>query len=203
MRFEEIPHNVIDKARTGDHLALEELCLMVQPGAYAVLLSLLRDADDAADALQESLIRVVRFLPTLRDAAALPGWLMRLLVNQANSARHRAPTAIIDVATLESDGGNSRIATTSTAPTSPRQAAVQAELGDILNKAIANLPPRQRTALVFFEMEQLSIRKIAELMELTDGAVKFHLHEARKNLRARLTEGGIGMDMLLTEESTR
>lgn len=202
MRFEEIPQNVIEKARSGDHLALEELCLMVQPGAYAVLLSLLRNADDAADALQESLIRVVRFLPSVRDTATFPGWLMRLLINQANSTRHRAPTAVIDVASLDNNDGSARIAATSSAPASPRRAAAQTELGDILNKSIANLPPRQRTALVFFEMEQLSIRKIAELMELTDGAVKFHLHEARKNLRARLTENGIGADMLITEEST-
>lgn len=191
MRFEEIPHTLILRAQEGDPAALEEFCMIVQPGAYAVLLSLLRNGEDASDALQESMIRIIRFLPDLRDPAALPGWLMRLLSNQAAAGHRQRPAAVIDVSSLDAEKDAAKIASTSAPPPSPRRAAERSEIQKHINHAITLLPDRQRTALVLFEVEQLTIRQVAQIMELTDGAVKFHLHEARKNLRRHLEEIGI------------
>jgi RNA polymerase sigma-70 factor (ECF subfamily) len=200
VRFDEIPHNVIEQARAGNFRAMETLCEMIQPGAYAVLLSMLRDGDDAADALQEVLIRVIRFLPSLRETSLLPAWLMRTLTNQANTTRKATPANVIDVSEMaETDVGN-RLTTTTAAPPSPRTAAAALEISALINQAIVELPPRQKTALILFEMEQLSIKEVGAIMELTDGAVKFHLHEARKNLRKRLAELGVSAEELSGEE---
>ena len=57
---------------------------------------------------------------------------------------------------------------------------------DDINAAIRQLPPRQRDAIVLFEVEDLSIREISELLGCSEGAVKFHIHEARKRLRGLL-----------------
>jgi RNA polymerase sigma-70 factor (ECF subfamily) len=177
---------------------MERLCEMIQPGAHAVLLSVLRHQDDASDALQDALIRVVRFLPTLRDTALFPAWLMRTLVNQANTARKKLPATVIDVAELEESA--THVSSTTATPPSPRSAAAASEVTRLINQAVAELPPRQRTALVLFEMEQLSVKQVATIMELTDGAVKFHLHEARKNLRARLVDLGLSASELSQEQ---
>ncbi len=191
MRFEEIPISTRERAREGQADALESLCLLVQPDAYAVLLSLLRNHEDASDALQESMVRMIRFLPHLRDLNAFPGWLMRLLVNQAAVTYKHRSRPVVDITSLDPSAAQNAVAPTASAPLSPRRAAENHEMAAIINEAISHLPERQKAAIVLFEMEQLSIRKVAEIMELTDGAVKFHLHEARKNVRLALQEAGI------------
>lgn len=170
--------------------------MMVQPGAYAVLLSLLRDHDDACDALQNSLIRIIRFLPNLRDMDSLPGWIMRLLVNQAASGHRQRSKPVIDFSQLNQKAGEETVLPLHSAPLSPRRTAEQHELQALILAAVSKIPERQKTALTLFEVEQLTIREVAEVMEITDGAVKFHLHEARKNVKSHLQELGISNALL-------
>lgn len=191
MRFEDIPQSLVRRAREGQREAMEELCKLIQPGAYAVLLSLLRNTDDASDALQDSMLRVLRFLPGLRDAHTLPGWLMRLLTNQAIESRRRSSAPVVDLTSLDESAASVAVAPMSSQPLSPRHAAETSEMSIKINQAVAALSARQRTALVLFEMENLTVREVAVLMEITDGAVKFHLHEARKNMRASLEKIGV------------
>jgi len=199
VRFEEIPHTLIEKARQSHPDALEEFCLMVQPDAYAVLLSLLRNHDDASDALQEALIRIIRFLPKLRDVKSFPGWIMRLLVNQAANSHKSRSAPVVDIESLGDDAHASVQSITST-PLSPRRSAENHEMRERINHTILSLTERQKTALVLFEMEGLTIHEVAEAMEVTDGAVKFHLHEARKNMKRALVSAGIP-DASMLEES--
>jgi RNA polymerase sigma-70 factor (ECF subfamily) len=199
VRFEEIPQQLIERAREGRFDALEELCLMVQPDAYAVLLSLLRNADDAEDALQETLIRVIRFLPKLRDVKSMPGWLMRLLVNQAAATRKSRSRVTADIQDIDDFAVSNNQASMAASPPSPRRAAETSEVHRLINSAIQGLPDRQKTALILYETEMLTVHQVAEAMDLTDGAIKFHLHEARKNLRSALQEMGIG-DANLSQE---
>lgn len=181
---------------------MEQLCRQVQSGGYAVLLSILRNPEDAADALQEALIRLVRFLPGLRTPSQFSGWMMRLLINQAHTARRKNTATVVDL--MQSpDGTDSLVPAEPATPSSqsPRRIAASAELATYINQAVSELPPRQKSVLVLFEMEQMSIREIAEVLELTDGAIKFHLHEARRNLRRNLNDLGISSDELIREES--
>ncbi len=203
MRFENIPHLLVQRAREGQTDAMEEFCLMVQPGAYAVLLSLLRNHDDASDALQDSMVRIIRFLPSMRDPRALPGWLMRLLTNQAAESRRRGVAPVIDVGELEEGAAGAAVAATSSQPLSPRRSAETHEMNARINQAVATLSERQKVALVLFEIEDLSIIEVARIMEITSGAVKFHLHEARKNMRARLRLIGVSGSSLCEEAPTR
>lgn len=202
MRFSNISQELIASARGGSAQAMEELCLAVQPGAYAVLLSVLRDADDAADALQESLVRMVRHLASLRVIEKFPGWLMRILVNQATSLQKRPAANIIDLALIDEVQQQSSTPLSGGDNPSPREVAAQTQMLGIINEAIRQLPARQKTAMVLFEMERLPIREVAQIMELTDGAVKFHLHEGRKNLRKHLIELGISPHDLAREEGS-
>jgi RNA polymerase sigma-70 factor (ECF subfamily) len=57
-----------------------------------------------------------------------------------------------------------------------------------VNTAIAQLPPRQRSAIILYELENRPVREIAEILECSEGAVKFNLHEARKKLQELLRD---------------
>lgn len=55
-----------------------------------------------------------------------------------------------------------------------------------LAQAMASLPKQQRVAMALFYVHELSVAEVAAAMELSAGAVKFHLHEGRKRLRPLL-----------------
>lgn len=61
-------------------------------------------------------------------------------------------------------------------------------------EALATLSPQQRIAASLYYVEQLSVAEVAHAMELSDGAVKFHLHRARAALRPGLTDIAAGGD---------
>lgn len=173
--------------------------MMVQGDAYAVLLSLLRNVDNANDALQESLLRMVRFLPGLRDRGAFAGWMMRLLVNQARVTGRAAGVPVVDVAALDDAAAQGAVVQMGAGPVSPRRAAQSGEIRQAVNAAIGELPEQQRVAIILFEVEQFTVREVARVMELSEGAVKFHLHEARKRLRVALSQAGVDGSMLVEE----
>ncbi|MCB0994881.1 MAG: sigma-70 family RNA polymerase sigma factor [Acidimicrobiales bacterium] len=64
---------------------------------------------------------------------------------------------------------------------------------DRLARALSSLPDRQRTAIALHYVEGLSVHEVALVMKVSEGAVKYHLHEGRKKLEPlldpRATEG--------------
>ena len=61
---------------------------------------------------------------------------------------------------------------------------------DELETLLASLPPQQRTAVALYYVDELSVAEVAAAMELAEGSVKSHLHDARRRLRAVLEREG-------------
>jgi RNA polymerase sigma-70 factor (ECF subfamily) len=57
---------------------------------------------------------------------------------------------------------------------------------EAIEEAIGELPDRQQTAVILFEVEGCSIKEVSEIMGCSEGAVKFNVHTARKKLQGRL-----------------
>lgn len=122
------------------------------------------------DLLQDTFARALASLSTLREAAAFPGWILRIARNLAASA-HRRPPA--------SDEGLSELATTAAGPE-----AIAAAHG--LLRVVSRLPVKLREVLILRLVEGLSGPEIAELTGLTHGTVRVYLHEGMHRLRAQL-----------------
>lgn len=99
-------------------------------------------------------------------------------------ARHNDEVLLDE--TIEVD--NRDVVAASTAPTSPREELERKELSRKINDAIAKLPARQRAAIILYEVEGHSVGEVAELLDSSEGAVKFNLHEARKKLQLFLAD---------------
>src|SRR5215468_10009046 len=80
---------LVAHATAGDREALDELVRAVQHRVYALALRMLGNPDEAADASQEILIRVVTRLGTFRGEAAFPTWVHRVASNYLLTARAR------------------------------------------------------------------------------------------------------------------
>jgi RNA polymerase sigma-70 factor (ECF subfamily) len=63
---------------------------------------------------------------------------------------------------------------------------------DEMDQLLSELSQQQRLCVALYYVEQLSTAEIAQTLDLSAGAVKFHLHRARERLRGLLTEKGLG-----------
>jgi RNA polymerase sigma-70 factor (ECF subfamily) len=136
-------------------------------------------ADCVADAFERAFVRWRR-IARLDDPVA---WVRRVAINRAHDVHRRSTRGIRAVERL--------------AATAAAQPAEQAEPhsfrpDDQIMDAITALPQQQRTVVVLHYLEDMSVIDVATTMGLTDGAVKYHLHQARERLRAHLDTPGEG-----------
>lgn len=187
MRFEGVDIALLEACRAGNLAAFERLCRAVEDDLYGFLFSLLRDHDATDEALQECLIRMHRHLPGLRDLERFPGWLMKVAVNQSRTVQARARAVPLQPLEEGFEYPNEQVLGNPHAGDSPHAVAQRAEMMAEVDAAIAALPERQRAAIVLFEIEDRPIREIAAMLDCSEGAVKFNIHEARKKLRDALS----------------
>jgi RNA polymerase sigma factor (sigma-70 family) len=167
------------RARLSSDERLARLVSRGNAGAFAVLYrrhhqvlyrycrSIVRDEDDAQDALQSAMTRALAALQAgERDLAVRP-WLFRIAHNEAVSLlRRRRPNASLDERLERADGAIER-----TLEQRERFAALVADL--------QSLPERQRAALVMRELSGLPIKEIAAALSTSPGAAKQAVFEAR------------------------
>lgn len=127
-------------------------------------------AQEVEDLVQDTFARALASLSTLREAAAFPGWILRIARNLAASAHRRLPA---------SDEGLGELATTAAGPE-----AITAAHG--LLGVVSRLPLKLREVLILRLVEGLNGPEIAELTGLTHGTVRVYLHEGMQRLRAEL-----------------
>ena len=126
------------------------------------------DREVAADCVQEAFTRAfVRWgrVSRLEDPA---GWVRHVALNKIRDHFRKAERGRRAVERLQADAR-----TVADAPAEPSDLA----------ERLAALPEQQRIAAALFYVEDLSVAEIAHAMQLSDGAVKYHLHAARTSLR--------------------
>jgi RNA polymerase sigma factor (sigma-70 family) len=187
LRFDCVPAELVERCRAGHPDALDSLCRSIQDDLYAFILSHVRHTDDAADLLQDCLIRVCRSISTLREPSRFAPWIMRMALNLCHSHfANPGKGRVVFMEDLATPIEPQQLAASSAPPPSPRDATAAKEIQDFINSAIGDLPQKQKAAILLYEVEHLPVKKIAELLECSEGAVKFNLHEARNKLRIAL-----------------
>ena len=185
MSLRDVPVALVEACRQGDRGAVEQLLGLISPDVYRIVYSMLRDHDETDEVVQETLIRLFRYIHKLKDADRFASWVMRIAVNQVQTWRMKKSRQRLYEVTesMENDEG---VVVLAGRPANPRDAAVHRQMREHIENAMGTLPDRQQTAVVLFEIEGCSIKEIAEAMSCSEGAVKFNIHEARKKLQRRL-----------------
>lgn len=186
MALSQVPVELIQSCQRGEKGAIENLIQQISPDLYRILFSMLRDHDDTDEVLQETLIRLFRYIGALKDVERFPAWVMRIAVNQVQSFRVRKGRTRLYEIEDSREISNSAVVLGGATPSDPRENMMREQIRDEIAGAMKSLPDRQRMATVLFEVEGLSIKEIAEILECSEGAVKFNIHEGRKKLKRRL-----------------
>jgi RNA polymerase sigma-70 factor, ECF subfamily len=167
---------LVERVRGGDPAAFEVLVNRYLRRAFSVAYRLLGQKEDAEDLVQEAFMAVLQRIDTFQAGRPFAPWFFRILVNRGLNARKaRSLRAVDDIPDTAAHHGPS-----------PEREAERTELGERLRSAMERLPERQRTIVQLFDLEGMAGPEIAEILEISDGTVRWHLHEARKTLRQAL-----------------
>lgn len=180
-RIEQLIRTATDgDAPVGErHRAFGELVKAYQDLAYGCARAVLRDADLAADAAQEAFVTAWQELPRLREPAAFPGWLRRLVLTRCSRLTRRA--GVDTVPLREADG-------LPDAAADPHDRLESAEFRRGVLDAVWGLAEPERMVVTLFYVNQSSQKEIAAFLEVPVTTVQRRLYSARRRLRSRLRD---------------
>jgi len=157
---------MVRAAQRGEPRAMDALMRELSPRLGRVCAAI--SPANGEDALQETLIVVLRNVGSLREPAALYGWARRIAVHESIRVARRAGRAIpVEVA--------------------DRPSAVDPEAGPDVRAVLATMDPEHRAILVLRDLEGLSEHEAAAILDAPVGTVKSRLHRARTSFRERWT----------------
>ena len=169
---------LIERARQGDRAALEALLAQHAPSIYRFSLRMCRNADDAEDTLQDTLLSIADHLHDFAGRASLSSWIFAL-TRSACARRRRGlknrPTSSLDATPHPHDHGPS-----------PEEYTGQRELTAALTAALDRILPSHREVLLLRDMEGLTAAEAADALGISIDALKSRLHRARQALREAL-----------------
>jgi RNA polymerase sigma-70 factor (ECF subfamily) len=171
---------LVTASQEGDQHAYAKLVEATQSDVYNLALSVLRNQQDAEDAVQDIYLRVWRALPGFRGQARFRTWLYRVALNTCLNIRRSLQQDLRQVdseASLDQAAGEGE---------SPTEIALQIERRRRLWSHVSGLPEKYRLVIALFYQQQLSYREIAQILALPLGTVKSHLNRARAALAKRL-----------------
>jgi RNA polymerase sigma-70 factor, ECF subfamily len=170
--------DLVARTLAGERAAFGLLVERYAPQARRVARAVLSDADEADDAAQDGFLSALVKLAQYDARRPFGPWLMRIVANAATDRRRRRQVRRVEPLDPGLVGGGPR----------PDTEALRSELGEHLRAALAELPPRRRTAVVLFDVEGYSHAEIAEMLGIPEGTVRSEVFHARRRLRALLAD---------------
>jgi len=165
--------DLVEKAKVGDEHAFMELVRIHKDTIFRLALRILNDRDEAEDAAQEAFIKAYQSIGSFRSEALFRTWLYRITINVVRNIRkaRRKMVPLEDVIAHKDD---------------PLVLIQSREEQKELEGVIAQLPFRQKTAVVLRIQQGLSFKDVAVSMGCTTGGARSHYFQGIQNLRRYL-----------------
>ncbi len=190
----ELVRRVLD---AGDRPAFDQLITRYQRQAMAVSYRLLGNTNDAMEVTQDAFLKAYRSLDSLQKADAFGGWLMRIVsnlsLNYRRSRKVRSQLPLDDMfgsgdASPNVAAGGGGMSEWMLRDDNPLHALESREMGAKLQEALQQLPEKQRMAILLFTIERMPQKQVAEALECSVEAVKWHVFQGRKKLKEMLKD---------------
>ena len=182
--------DLVHASKNGDVAAFEQLVKRYDRKLFRIAQHVTHNREDAEDAVQDAFLKAFQHLGEFREDSKFSTWLIRITLNQSLMKVRKQRRAIREVS-LEEDfqaGEDMHPMEVIDWAPDPEQLYRTAELRDILIKALRELRPILRAVFVLRDIEGLSTAQTAEVLNLSQVAVKARLWRGRLQLRERLNK---------------
>jgi RNA polymerase sigma-70 factor, ECF subfamily len=182
----DVPGRVIEACKRGEPEAFEELIALTHREVYSLAMRLMGNPDDAAEATQETYLKLLRAIRSFRGEAQFSTWLYRVTSNVAVSMLRRRARQRLDVPLDDRDWHQ----LPAPASAEPAEQLEQRQMSQLLDAALASLPAGYRTVVVMKDVYGFRLEEIGKQLGISEGAAKVRLFRARQRLKEKLYEDG-------------
>lgn len=168
---------LVRAVKAGEEEAFDRLVREYLDGAHAVALGILRHRQDAEDAVQEAFIRALERIDQLSEGSPFGPWFYTVLRSTCLNLLRR-----------EKLRDHEQIPLGASAPSNPERETARRMTRTRVLDALETLPERQRTTVMLYDLEGYSHGEIAEMLDISPGTSRAHLHHGRKALRRELED---------------
>jgi RNA polymerase sigma-70 factor (ECF subfamily) len=196
---ERTEERLIERARSGDRRAQEELWCAHRRWVAAIILAHRPRTVDVDDLMQETAVKFIDRIETLREASAFRPWLRRIVINICRGTARRQRPQLRLAEDARADGLSSE----------PGRAAVPADSGPLPGREVADrdaaarlleqaltLPPEYREPLLLRCVQSLTYQQIGAILDMPVTTVETRLARARRMLREEIG-GALTMEGLM------
>jgi RNA polymerase sigma-70 factor (ECF subfamily) len=176
--------------RAGDERAFMELVEAYTPGMRRLALTFVRTPAVADEVVQEAWLGVLRGLDRFEGRSSLRTWIYRIVANIARTravkeARSAPFSSFGDEAAVDPERFVDRHWVE---PPEPWRAALDAEARAVVDRAVAELPEKQRQVIQLRDVEGFGADEVCNVLELSETNQRVLLHRARSKVRAALED---------------
>ena len=175
----------------GDRDAFYCLVQPCERGVFTAAMSILNNAADAEEVVQEAVMKALAALPRFRAEAKFSTWLIQITINEARLRRRKDRRHLYDSLDEDQtdDQGDCFPKDFADWREIPSEALQTKELRVALKRALDSLPPKYRSVLILRDIQHLSIQETAQVLNISEGNVKTRLLRARFQMRDALAPG--------------
>jgi RNA polymerase sigma-70 factor (ECF subfamily) len=167
----------------GEKAAFDELVRMHQRRAYGFVYSLIGNAEDAADILQEGFLRAYEGLGRFRGESGFKTWFYRILINLTRDVlRRRGRSRRLFSYSLDEEDENGAAKSVPDMTLRPDMTAQEHECEGMLNLALGELPDRQREAFSLRYFQGLKTEEVARVLGCRTPTAKVHMFRAVRHI---------------------
>ena len=171
------PH-LVERARAGEAIAFELLADMHRPTLFSLAMRMLRNADDANDVVQETMLKAFRAIHDFQADRPLRPWLCRICTNCCvDAVRHRRKDAV------SLDQHEYALSDDSQDLEAHANGNYQS---NVVREAVNKLPRKYREIIQMRHFKHMDVNEIAEALQKPEGTIKSWLFRARALLRKDL-----------------
>jgi RNA polymerase sigma-70 factor (ECF subfamily) len=171
---------LIKEITSGNHAAFKSLMEKYQLQVFRTVTGFVHTKEDAEEVTQDIFVRVYQSLSSFQHDAEFSTWLYRITINMClnflrRNRKNRLLQSLEAIFTLRSE------------EKTPQEELESAERDRHIRMAIDSLPEKQRMAFILSRYEEMPQKKIAAVMNRSEGAVEQLLQRAKENLKKRLS----------------
>jgi RNA polymerase sigma-70 factor (ECF subfamily) len=173
---------LVERAAAGDTAAFEQIMIHSQQRVMAMSWRMLGNEADARDASQEVFLRVYKYLGRFKQDQDFFAWLYRITVNVCRDILKKRQHQNDRFPSLAADAAD-EILEIPVEQDDAEQALIDAQHRELIARAIATLPFKERAAIVLRDMEDLSTDEVARILKSSSTTVRSQISSARRKIR--------------------